>query len=160
MKYTLTVTDTQTGMTRAWDNPEGQLASWADTGTFSDSATQTPPPQGLSGRWTGTITFIYPHHLAMDAPCLGSAAITVDLLESGGNLTGQFDIGCGTFVLHGLLTRGLGISGSLDSPQGIGTISSGLVSSNRILFSTSQSIDFDGNDDADDYTVSKVSLSR
>lgn len=34
VEYTITVTDTQTGRVRRYDNPSGNLASIADTGAF------------------------------------------------------------------------------------------------------------------------------
>jgi len=34
VEYTLTVTDTQTGVVKTYTNPSGRLASVADTGAF------------------------------------------------------------------------------------------------------------------------------
>ena len=128
VQYTLRVTDTQTGMTKAWDNPEGQLASWADTGDFSDSV--PPPPSDLSGAWTGTMTV---RQGGAPESAGSSCDVTVNLVESGGNLTGQFDTGCGFFSLSGLIQGGA-LSGSLYGPDGQARISGRLVSSNRIQF--------------------------
>ncbi len=159
LKYTLRVTDTQTGVTKAWDNPEGRLASWADTGTFSDSAIPIPPPQDLSGTWTGTITFLDPPFEFLPR-CQDSASITVDLVESGEALTGQFQAGCsGTFVLQGQL-QGTTISGSLEGRNGQGEIS-GTVLSNRIQFQTiSRFDDRQHRDRHPRFTSSTVDLRR
>ena len=161
LKYTLTVTDTQTGLTKSWDNPEGHLASWADTGDFSDSATAS---QDLSGTWSGTIAFVHEGHGFTPPPnwpgtCGGSEPITVEVVESGGNLTGQFEASCGTFTLQGL-HRGIYMFGSLVGPDGPGTISIGQVSADRIRFQATVNIDFDHNSDADDVLLYKVDLSR
>jgi hypothetical protein len=129
VEYTLTVTDTQTGLRKAWENPEGQLASWADTGDFSDSPPPPPPLQGLSGTWTGTLTVV-----GTGRQCEGP--ISVDLVESDGTLTGQFDTRCGFFSLRGVI-EGTALSGSFDGPDGQGQISRGLVASNWIQFQSS-----------------------
>jgi hypothetical protein len=166
LKYTLRVTDTQTGMTKAWDNPEGQLGSWADTGDFSDSSSPPPPPGGLSGTWTGSILFFYPPDPteALDVPCQRSAPITVNLVESGdGHLSGQFEAGCsGALMLSGVVSGGTIINGWLDSSAGHGRIS-GALSANRIQFWTRQ--DFSDGDDPDGdrddhYISSRVDLTR
>jgi len=164
MKYTLTVTDTQTGRTKSWDNSEGQLASWADTEEFSDSVTPPPPAEGLSGTWSGTITFV--HWLGGFTPppdwrvtCAGSSPITVELVEAGGNLTGQFETNCGTFGLRAL-HQGTSVFGSLDSPDGPGRISSGQVSANRIRFQAAVNVHYDHDSDSDDFLVERVDLSR
>ena len=156
VNYTLTVTDTQTGRTKAWDNPEGHLASWADTGDFSDSA--PPPAQGLSGMWTGTIAFVTARENA-GPTCQGSSSITVNLVESNGTLTGQFETRCGIVSLSGLV-RGTDLSGSLDTPDGQAQISGGLASLNRISFQATQLFEYDGDTDPDDHIVTRVSLSR
>jgi hypothetical protein len=150
VKYTLRVTDTQTGLTKAWDNPEGQLVSWADTEDFSDSVPPPPPPPpDLSGTWTGTMT-VRGGGPRESAAC--SSDVTVDLAESGGNLTGQFGTGCGFFSLSGLIQGGA-LSGSLYAPDGQAQISGGPVSSNRIQFQATLR-------EADDRELIAVSLSR
>jgi len=158
VKYTLTVTDTQTGLTMAWDNPDGQLASWADTGDFSD--TPPPPPEGLSGNWHGTISFLHDRNLPFGFDtCEGSASITVALVETGGSLTGQFETPCGTFMLHGLIRSGA-IFGSLDSLNGPGRITGGVVSPNQIQLLATVNVNYDGDGDADDVMGIRIALSR
>ena len=156
VKYTLTATDTQTGLTKSWDNPDGQLASWADTRDFSD----TPPPQGLSGAWHGTISFhaFRPGEAPGDT-CLGNASFWVNLVESGDNVTGQLETPCGAFTLYGL-HRDASLSGTLDGPDGRGRISGGLVSSNLIKFQVTVDINYDGGGDADDVMAIGVNLTR
>src|SRR5262249_6299555 len=44
VEYTITVTDTQTGLVKTFVNPSGNLASVADTSGFSAAATPTPQP--------------------------------------------------------------------------------------------------------------------
>jgi hypothetical protein len=158
VQYTLRVTDTQTGVTKAWDNPEGQLASWSDTGDFPDSAPPPPPPPppDLTGRWTGTITSVSGPKNTGDS-CQGSAPITVDLVESDGSLTGQFDTACGLYSLRGQI-RGTTLIGSLDGPEGQGLISSGLlVPPNRIQFQATMS---SGDGNPGDHELIRVSLTR
>lgn len=100
-----------------------------------------------------------------DQPCEGVTSITVNLVQSSGNLTGQFSAGChGTLVLHGIL-RGAQIFGSLDPSAGpsYGQVF-GTASSGRIQFRVGQPQVGDGDepdDDHDDYFISsKVDLSR
>lgn len=164
VKYTLTMTDTQTGLTKSWDNPEGQLASWADTGDFSDSYPPPPPPGSLSGAWSGTITFVHWLNSAPPPPdwpatCAGTEPISAGLVETGSNLTGQLETSCGTFTLHAL-HRDTSISGSLDGPDGPGTISTGRVSADRIHFQATVNIHYAGDADRDDILVDQVDLSR
>jgi hypothetical protein len=46
IEYTLTVTDTQTGLQKTYQNPQGRLASAADVAAFSAE----PPPPGAAAR--------------------------------------------------------------------------------------------------------------
>jgi hypothetical protein len=98
------------------------------------------------------------------AACVDSASFTVDLVESGGNLTGHFEISCGPFTLHAL-HQGASILGFLDGPDGSARISVGQVSANRIHFQTTVDDHYDddvagGNPDADDILVGTIDLSR
>jgi hypothetical protein len=154
VQYTLRVTDTQTGVTKAWDNPEGQLASWSDTGDFSDTAPPPPPPQDLSGRWTGTIMSNGPKNTG--GSCQGSAPFTVNLVESDGSLTGQLDTACGLYSLQGEI-RGTALVGLLDGPDGQGLLSGLLMRPNRIQFQATLSSS-DGN--PGDHELIRVSLTR
>jgi hypothetical protein len=90
---------------------------------------------------------------------MGSASITVELVESEGNLTGLFGTSCGPFTLRGSV-QGTSISGILDGPEGPGTISAGQLSANRIQFGATVHIEYDGDFDADDTMVERVDLSR
>lgn len=123
------------------------------------------PPQGLSGTWKGTIEF-YGNPEEGDVPCEKVASITITLIESGGNLTGQFEAGChGTLVLNGII-RGGQMFGSLDvSGAGLsyGRVY-GTLSSNRIRFQTVYDLPGDGDepdsDHDDKFVSSKADLSR
>jgi hypothetical protein len=124
-----------------------------------------PPPEGLGGTWKGTIAF-YANPEEGDVPCEKVASITIALIESGGNLTGQFEAGChGTLVLHGIISGGQ-MFGSLDvSGAGLsyGRVY-GSVSSNRIRFQTVYDLPGDGDepdsDHDDKFVSSKADLSR
>jgi hypothetical protein len=48
VKYTLVVTDTATGAVRAYVNPQGQLASAADTSAFSGTSAAPPVPAAVA----------------------------------------------------------------------------------------------------------------
>jgi ELWxxDGT repeat protein len=87
VEYTLTVTDTQTGLTRQYFNPRGQLASVGDTqgfgplGAFSTSpgasaASATPPP--LIAQRTGQATAA-PCQASAQTLCLNEDRFTVDV---------------------------------------------------------------------------------
>ena len=120
------------------------------------------PPEGLSGRWTGTMTF-YADPSGGGPPCERVTPITVDLVQSGGSLTGQFSASChGTLVLHGTL-GGEQLIGSLDdsAARSYGQVD-GTAFSDRIQFRTVQEVvNDDGDNSADDYfTSTRVDLHR
>lgn len=121
-----------------------------------------PPPEGFTGTWTGSITF-YRDPTGGAEPCEKITSITVELLQSGGSLTGHLEAGChGTLVLHGTLSDGQ-VFGSLDDSAGAsyGKVD-GTTSSDRIHFRTVQEVvNDDGDDSGDDYyTSTRVDLSR
>ena len=71
--YTLTVTDTQTGLSRRYSNPAGQLASVADTNAFGPlGAFGTPPPPAPSERAAAALVSSRTERAA--AGCAPSAA--------------------------------------------------------------------------------------
>jgi hypothetical protein len=121
-----------------------------------------PPPEGLTGTWTGSITF-YRDPTGGPEPCEKVASIAVGLSQSGETLAGQLETGChGTLVLHGSVSGGQ-VSGTLEDSAGrsYGKVN-GTTSSNRIQFRTVQEVvNDDGDDSGDDYfTSTRVELSR
>jgi hypothetical protein len=115
------------------------------------------PPAGLSGAWTGSITF-YVNPADGDEPCEEVTSIAVSLSQSGGSVSGQISAGChGTLLLNGTL-RGAQIFGSIEDSAGFsyGQVR-GTASAERIKFQAVQLQPGDGDEpdsDRDDYFVS------
>jgi hypothetical protein len=124
-----------------------------------------PDPGDLTGTWTGTITF-YANPEEGDEPCEEAASISVNLVEYGTGLTGQFAAGChGTLVLSGTLSGAAQLFGWLQTTAGAnyGKVN-GVVSSRHISFRTIVDLVGDGDepdsDRDDNYVATRVELSR
>jgi hypothetical protein len=110
-----------------------------------DASAVSSPASGLSGAWSGKITF---HPYAGNyvvLPCNATEPISVFLTQDALHLTGQFHSGCaGTMEIHGIVTGGQ-ITGTLDSPtsQDYGKIS-GTITGSQIQFQSKKIIDEDG----------------
>jgi hypothetical protein len=124
-----------------------------------------PPPDDLTGTWSGTITF-YVNPEEGEEPCEKAASITVNLVESGTSLTGQFAAGChGTLVLSGTIVGAAQLFGWLGTTAG-GTYGrvNGVFSSKQIRFRTIVDLVGDGDepdsDRDDNYVATRVELSR
>ena len=125
---------------------------------------------GLSGVWSGTITFHAYSDLEGDSgssSCDGASPIVVTLSQSGEKLTGQFQSGCGGVLEIRGVVGDTNLSGSLESSAGpgFGRIY-GTVTSSDIQFRTVQLTndedDPEGIDNDGDaaYTSTNVELHR
>ena len=66
--YAIDVTDTLTGETRTYDNPQGHLASLADTGAFAESLL-APPASSASAVDRGALAALPPAAAAASSSC-------------------------------------------------------------------------------------------
>ena len=87
VEYTLTVTDTLTGVTRSYHNPAGQIASLADVAAFppgvsaerTEEAARTPATAGMIGMKTGALVGCLPLAADPTSLCLASGHFTVSV---------------------------------------------------------------------------------
>ncbi|MEP6767207.1 MAG: hypothetical protein ABJC61_00960 [Acidobacteriota bacterium] len=71
VSYTINVTDTLTGIRKTYENPQGQLASIADTAAFRAPA--TPPARRAAGQLPAAVTAESAAPLSTTAPCAADA---------------------------------------------------------------------------------------
>ncbi|HSS77805.1 MAG TPA: hypothetical protein VLV54_13815, partial [Thermoanaerobaculia bacterium] len=87
VEYTLTVTDTLTGVTRSYHNPAGQIASLADVAAFppgvsaerTEETARTPATAGRIGMKTGALVGCLPLAADPTSLCLASGHFTVSV---------------------------------------------------------------------------------
>jgi hypothetical protein len=145
--------------------PHPRGAAPVTVGPRPTASVTIPDPGDLTGTWTGTITF-YANPEEGDEPCEKAASISVNLVEYGTGLTGQFAAGChGMLVLSGTLFGAAQLFGWLQTTAGAnyGKVN-GVVSSRHISFRTIVDLVGDGDepdsDRDDNYVATRVELSR
>jgi hypothetical protein len=117
VEYTITVTDTQTGLVKSYHNAPGNISGGADTSAFASSGSGGLDPAALAGTWSGTW-----HNIFFDTNGPITMAISVDtgahtfsvLVTLGGNVFGGSPPPPQTFV--GSYTPGGSGTFTQDSP--------------------------------------------